>query len=82
MLGNVARREVWKRKLTLAAGKMQRLVSSLSLTPSVKVKLVRAGFQFTADLLPLNPLALSAGTANIHQTAAAFLVTSHHMQTF
>uniref|UniRef100_A0A8C9XTX8 Uncharacterized protein n=1 Tax=Sander lucioperca TaxID=283035 RepID=A0A8C9XTX8_SANLU len=40
---------------------MQRSVSSLSLSPSVKMKLVNAGFQFTADLLHLKPLQLSKG---------------------
>ncbi|XP_054458776.1 DNA repair protein RAD51 homolog 3 [Anoplopoma fimbria] len=38
---------------------MQRSVSSLSLSPSVKMKLANAGFQFTADLLPLKPVQLS-----------------------
>ncbi|XP_034393076.1 DNA repair protein RAD51 homolog 3 [Cyclopterus lumpus] len=38
---------------------MQRTLSSLSLSPSVKIKLVAAGFQFTSDLLPLKPLQLS-----------------------
>ncbi|KAM3617042.1 uncharacterized protein V6R79_001607 [Siganus canaliculatus] len=33
----------------------QRPVSSLRLAPSVKVKLVRAGFQFTTDLFDLDP---------------------------
>lgn len=42
---------------------MQRSVSSLSLSPSVKVKLVNAGFQFTADLLHVKPLQLSKGKA-------------------
>ncbi|XP_061590652.1 DNA repair protein RAD51 homolog 3 [Cololabis saira] len=39
---------------------MLRRVSSLCLSQSLKVKLVRAGFQFTADLLPPNPQKLSA----------------------
>ncbi|XP_026189221.1 DNA repair protein RAD51 homolog 3 [Mastacembelus armatus] len=38
---------------------MQRPVSSLCLSPSVKVKLVSSGFQVTADLLNLKPLQLS-----------------------
>uniref|UniRef100_A0AAQ4QQ84 DNA repair protein RAD51 homolog 3 n=1 Tax=Gasterosteus aculeatus aculeatus TaxID=481459 RepID=A0AAQ4QQ84_GASAC len=42
---------------------MQRSVSSLSLSPSVKVKLVNAGFQFTADLLHVKPLQLSKETS-------------------
>lgn len=48
------------------AVKMQRSVSSLPLNPSVKVKLVGAGFQFTADLLHLTPLQLSQGNAHCH----------------
>ncbi|CAG07273.1 unnamed protein product, partial [Tetraodon nigroviridis] len=38
---------------------MQRPVSSLSLSPSVKVKLVGAGFQFTSDLLHVDAQQLS-----------------------
>ncbi|KAM6929223.1 DNA repair protein RAD51 homolog 3 [Lycodopsis pacificus] len=38
---------------------MQRSVFSLSLSPSVKRKLVNAGFQFTNDLLHLKPVQLS-----------------------
>lgn len=40
---------------------MQRPVSSLSLTPSVKVKLVGAGFQYTSDLLHVDAQQLSEG---------------------
>lgn len=44
---------------------MHRQVSSLPLAPSVKVKLVSAGFQFTADLLHCQPLQLSTGTCSV-----------------
>ncbi|XP_015252801.1 PREDICTED: DNA repair protein RAD51 homolog 3 [Cyprinodon variegatus] len=40
---------------------MRRPVSSLRLSSSVKVKLVRTGFQFTTDLQDLDPDQLSAG---------------------
>lgn len=48
------------------AVEMQRPVSSLSLNPSVKVRLVGAGFQFTTDLLHVNPLQLSKGNVSVH----------------
>lgn len=44
---------------------MQRPVSSLSLTPSVKVRLVGAGFQFTSDLLHVTPEQLSKGKNSV-----------------
>ncbi|XP_040902499.1 DNA repair protein RAD51 homolog 3 [Toxotes jaculatrix] len=52
---------------------MQRAVSSLSLSPSVKVKLVSAGFQFTADLLHLKPLQLSKEAGLSQQEALEVL---------
>ncbi|XP_070767151.1 DNA repair protein RAD51 homolog 3 [Enoplosus armatus] len=52
---------------------MQRSVSSLSLNPSVKVKLISAGFQFTADLLHLKPLQLSKETSLSQQEALEVL---------
>nr|XP_046253216.1 DNA repair protein RAD51 homolog 3 [Scatophagus argus] len=52
---------------------MQRPVSSLSLSPSVKVKLVSAGFQFTADLLHLKPPQLSKEACLSQQEALEVL---------
>ncbi|XP_045913075.1 DNA repair protein RAD51 homolog 3 [Micropterus dolomieu] len=52
---------------------MQRPISSLSLNPSVKVKLVSAGFQFTADLLHLKPLQLSKEAGLSQQEALEVL---------
>ncbi|XP_078025833.1 DNA repair protein RAD51 homolog 3 isoform X3 [Epinephelus lanceolatus] len=52
---------------------MQRSVSSLSLSPSVKMKLVTAGFQFTADLLHLKPLQLSKEASLSQQEALEVL---------
>ncbi|XP_070825175.1 DNA repair protein RAD51 homolog 3 [Chaetodon trifascialis] len=52
---------------------MQRSVSSLCLNPSVKVKLVSAGFQFTADLLHLKPLQLSKEASLSQQEAVEVL---------
>ncbi|KAF1390971.1 hypothetical protein PFLUV_G00063670 [Perca fluviatilis] len=54
---------------------MQRSVSSLSLSPSVKMKLVNAGFQFTADLLHLKPLQLSKEASLTQQEALEVLQT-------
>ncbi|KAF3696312.1 DNA repair protein RAD51 -like protein 3 [Channa argus] len=53
--------------------KMQRTVTGLSLSPSVKVKLVSAGFQFTADLLNLKPLQLSKEAGLSQQEALEVL---------
>lgn len=47
----------------VSSQQMQRPVSSLALSPGVKVKLAGAGFQFTAELLQLTPAQLRAGTA-------------------
>nr|XP_020469447.1 DNA repair protein RAD51 homolog 3 [Monopterus albus] len=52
---------------------MQRPVSSLGLSPSVKVKLVNSGLQFTADLLHLKPLQLSKDTGLSQQEALEVL---------
>ncbi|XP_059188641.1 DNA repair protein RAD51 homolog 3 [Centropristis striata] len=52
---------------------MQRPVSSLSLSPSVKVKLVNAGFQFSSDLLQLKPLQLSKEAGLSQQEALEVL---------
>ncbi|XP_070696461.1 DNA repair protein RAD51 homolog 3 [Pempheris klunzingeri] len=52
---------------------MQRSVSSLSLSPGLKVKLVTAGFQFTADLQPLRPLQLSKEAGLSQQEALEVL---------
>ncbi|KAK2850950.1 hypothetical protein Q5P01_007226 [Channa striata] len=52
---------------------MQRTVSGLSLSPSVKVKLVSAGFQFTADLLHLKPLQLGKEAGLSQQEALEVL---------
>ncbi|XP_076597094.1 DNA repair protein RAD51 homolog 3 [Chaetodon auriga] len=52
---------------------MQRSVSSLCLNPSVKAKLVSAGFQFTADLLHLKPLQLSKEASLSQQEAVEVL---------
>ncbi|XP_071333632.1 DNA repair protein RAD51 homolog 3 [Trachinotus anak] len=52
---------------------MQRAVSSLSLSPSVKAKLVSAGFQFTADLLHLKPPQLSREAGLSQQEALEVL---------
>ncbi|XP_078110268.1 DNA repair protein RAD51 homolog 3 [Sander vitreus] len=52
---------------------MQRSVSSSSLSPSVKMKLVNAGFQFTADLLHLKPLQLSKEASLTQQEALEVL---------
>ncbi|XP_037628645.1 DNA repair protein RAD51 homolog 3 [Sebastes umbrosus] len=54
---------------------MQRSVSSLSLSPGVKMKLVNAGFQFTADLLHLKPLQLSKEASLSQQEALEVLQT-------
>ncbi|XP_022619642.1 DNA repair protein RAD51 homolog 3-like [Seriola dumerili] len=54
---------------------MQRAVSSLSFSPSVKVKLVSAGFQFTSDLLHLEPLQLSKEAGLSQQEALEVLQT-------
>uniref|UniRef100_A0A665U2J2 DNA repair protein RAD51 homolog 3 n=1 Tax=Echeneis naucrates TaxID=173247 RepID=A0A665U2J2_ECHNA len=48
---------------------MQRPMCSLPLSPAVKVKLVSAGFQFTADLIHLNPDQLS-GEAGLSREEA------------
>ncbi|XP_008303064.1 DNA repair protein RAD51 homolog 3 [Stegastes partitus] len=52
---------------------MLRPVSSLCLSPSVKLKLVRAGFQFTTDLLHLRPGQLSAEAGVSQQEALQVL---------
>ncbi|TWW56050.1 DNA repair protein RAD51 homolog 3 [Takifugu flavidus] len=52
---------------------MQRPVSSLSLNPGVKVKLVSAGFQFTTDLLHVKPQQLSKEAALNQQEALEVL---------
>uniref|UniRef100_UPI0037E98513 DNA repair protein RAD51 homolog 3 n=1 Tax=Semicossyphus pulcher TaxID=241346 RepID=UPI0037E98513 len=52
---------------------MQRPVSSLPLNPFVKVKLVSAGFRFTADLLHLKPPQLSTGASLSQQEALEVL---------
>ncbi|KAM6924629.1 DNA repair protein RAD51 homolog 3 [Xenentodon cancila] len=52
---------------------MLRLTSSLCLNHSLKVKLVRAGFQFTADLLPQNPQKLSEEAGLSQQEALEVL---------
>uniref|UniRef100_A0A3Q3WTY8 DNA repair protein RAD51 homolog 3 n=1 Tax=Mola mola TaxID=94237 RepID=A0A3Q3WTY8_MOLML len=52
---------------------MQRPVSSLSLSSCVKVKLVGAGFQFTADLRHLSPQQLSKGASLTQQEALEVL---------
>ncbi|XP_069581936.1 DNA repair protein RAD51 homolog 3 [Brachyistius frenatus] len=54
---------------------MQRPVSSLPLSPAVKVKLVGAGFQFTADLLHLKPPQLSKDAGLSEQEALEVLQT-------
>ncbi|KAM7411079.1 hypothetical protein PAMA_021181 [Pampus argenteus] len=54
---------------------MQRPVSSLSLSPSVKVKLLSAGFEFTTDLLHLKPLQLSREAGLSQQEALEVLQT-------
>ncbi|XP_073326450.1 DNA repair protein RAD51 homolog 3 [Pagrus major] len=50
-----------------------RPVSSLSLSPSVKVKLVSAGFRFTSDLRSLKPLQLSKEASLSQQEALEVL---------
>lgn len=40
---------------------MQRTVPSLPLAPSVKVKLLNAGFQLATDLTDMSPLQLCKG---------------------
>ncbi|GLD73256.1 DNA repair protein RAD51 homolog 3 [Lates japonicus] len=52
---------------------MQRPVSSLPLSPGVKLKLVGAGFQSTADLIHLKPLQLSTETGLSQQEALEVL---------
>ncbi|XP_042264611.1 DNA repair protein RAD51 homolog 3 [Thunnus maccoyii] len=52
---------------------MQRPVSSLPLSSSVKVKLVSAGFQFTSDLLHLKPPQLSKEAGLSQQEALEVL---------
>ncbi|XP_041655570.1 DNA repair protein RAD51 homolog 3 [Cheilinus undulatus] len=52
---------------------MQRPVSSLNITPSVRVKLVTAGFQFTSDLLHVTPTHLSAEACLSQQEASEVL---------
>ncbi|XP_034027708.1 DNA repair protein RAD51 homolog 3 [Thalassophryne amazonica] len=52
---------------------MQRPVSSLCLCPDVKVKVTRAGFQSTADLLHLQPLQLSKEAGLSQQEALEVL---------
>ncbi|KAM9855355.1 DNA repair protein RAD51 homolog 3 [Aulostomus maculatus] len=52
---------------------MQRPVSSLSLGPSMKMKLVSAGFQSTADLLHLKPLQLGREAGLSQQEALEVL---------
>ncbi|XP_068197306.1 DNA repair protein RAD51 homolog 3 [Antennarius striatus] len=52
---------------------MQRPVSSLRLSPSVKVKLVSAGFQFTADLKDLDQSQLSRDAGLSQQEAMEVL---------
>ncbi|XP_020513814.1 DNA repair protein RAD51 homolog 3 [Labrus bergylta] len=52
---------------------MQRPVSSLSLNSSVKVKLVSAGFQFTADLLHVTATQLSSEACVSQQEALEVL---------
>ncbi|XP_047443374.1 DNA repair protein RAD51 homolog 3 isoform X2 [Mugil cephalus] len=52
---------------------MQRPVSTLCLSPGAKAKLVRAGFQFTADLLHLDQLQLSTEAGLTQQEALEVL---------
>ncbi|XP_041861030.1 DNA repair protein RAD51 homolog 3 [Melanotaenia boesemani] len=52
---------------------MLRPLSSLFLSPDVKLKLVRAGFQFTADLLHLSPPELSEDSGVSQQEALEVL---------
>ncbi|XP_035512458.1 DNA repair protein RAD51 homolog 3-like [Morone saxatilis] len=59
-------------KLTLEV-KMQRPVYSLDLSPGLRLKLVRAGFRFTADLLDLRPAQLNAEAGLSQQEALEVL---------
>ncbi|XP_051971888.1 DNA repair protein RAD51 homolog 3-like isoform X4 [Xyrauchen texanus] len=52
---------------------MQRTVPSLPLAPSVKVKLINAGFQVAADLIDLRPLQLCKETGISQQEAVEVL---------
>ncbi|XP_072223804.1 DNA repair protein RAD51 homolog 3 [Leuresthes tenuis] len=57
---------------------MLRPLSSLNLSPSVRLKLLRAGFQFTTDLRPLSPAQLTeeAGVSQQEALEALELVRS------
>ena len=52
---------------------MQRDVSSYAIAPSVKVKLLNAGFLSAADLCDLRPLQLSKGSQQV--TVIDFVIT-------
>uniref|UniRef100_A0A1A8QMM2 DNA repair protein RAD51 homolog 3 n=2 Tax=Nothobranchius rachovii TaxID=451742 RepID=A0A1A8QMM2_9TELE len=52
---------------------MRRPIFSLKLSPSLKVKLVQAGFQFTSDLVDLSPLQLTRDAGVSQQEAQEVL---------
>ncbi|XP_030648090.1 DNA repair protein RAD51 homolog 3 [Chanos chanos] len=54
---------------------MQRPVASFPLAPSLKVKLINAGFQTTNDLVDLRPLQLSKEVGITHEEAVEVLQT-------